>query len=32
MKEMLLAAGLVDIRFFFNGERGMRDLTVAQRP
>ncbi|MBN1206158.1 MAG: methyltransferase domain-containing protein [Myxococcaceae bacterium] len=32
MKEMLLAAGLVDIRFFFNGERGLRDLTVAQRP
>jgi predicted O-methyltransferase YrrM len=32
MKEMLLAAGLRDVRFFFNGERGMRDLTVARRP
>jgi len=32
MEEMLRAAGLSDIRFFFNGARGLRDLAVARRP
>jgi predicted O-methyltransferase YrrM len=32
LEGMLRAAGLTDIRLFFNGERGLRDLAVARRP
>jgi predicted O-methyltransferase YrrM len=32
MEGMLRAAGLSDVRFFFNGARGLRDLAVARRP
>jgi predicted O-methyltransferase YrrM len=32
LEGMLRAAGLSDIRLFFNGARGLRDLAVARRP
>ncbi|WP_257457373.1 acetylserotonin O-methyltransferase [Archangium lipolyticum] len=32
MEGMLRAAGLSDIRLFFNGARGLRDLAVGRRP
>jgi predicted O-methyltransferase YrrM len=32
MEGMLRAAGLTDVRLFFNGARGLRDLAVARRP
>lgn len=32
MEGMLRAAGLVDVRLCFNGERGLRDLAVGHRP
>jgi predicted O-methyltransferase YrrM len=32
LEAMLRAAGLSDVRLFFNGARGLRDLAVARRP
>ncbi|XXF76122.1 methyltransferase [Myxococcaceae bacterium GXIMD 01537] len=32
MEDLLRGAGLVEVRLFFNGERGVRDLAVGRRP